>query len=224
MDNGNHPIVCFCNIDCRLSSIETVLRDSMSVMDIYTEYYRIIPRQQDEQLNRLFLRTKKLIIFGNAFRSAILRNTRTRRNTYYSSFGSALAANPEYQFLDQDQRLELSAKISLAKQAFDDWDAINDNIRRYPYIDIRKMSIHQLLRARKDSWCKKENNLHAPVELREKVTPDYDGDKVKSIIEFIKNTNIVNDVGGDVEQLSLIAKDIFAGMKGIRNGIHNDGI
>ena len=90
------------------------------------------------------------------------------------------------------------------------------------YLDILRMSIRPaVIRERKYSWCRKENNLHAPDELREKVRPAYSDETVKTILQFIKDTDIINDVGGDVEQLSLIAKYIYVGMKGIRNGVNS---
>ena len=73
--NGNHRRACFCSIQCRAAAVHSVISD-LSSEDIYNEYYRIIPNQEEFHLNNLVKKTNKKILFGYSFCMVCLSGTR----------------------------------------------------------------------------------------------------------------------------------------------------
>lgn len=207
-----HAFECFCSETCRTASAERVARD-YSGGEIEEEYFRVIHRQQEELLNRLLKKTKRKILFGYSFGKTSLEGTR------YVSFGAWVSAQPQYRLMTRPERRDMSTKIRHATKVFEDWDRIVHNLinPNYKFIDARRFSIEQFYRARCDTWVFKQNKLLGPKEQVPRAIANYDNNKVQLILDFIKNTMIIDDVSGDDEQLKLISTDILIGMKMIRD-------
>ena len=210
--NGHHTRECFCSVECRARSVQEVLL-LHDIEEMYGEYYRVIPRQQNEQLNRLFAKTKKKILFGYSFRMRCLHNTG------YTSFGAWLANEPRYQTMSLPDKRDLCKKIRWATKVFRDWEKIVHNLTNpcYQYIEARKFSVEQFYRSRSDTWVEKQNRLLAPQTASPRIIPHFNEAKMLMILEFIKNTGIIDDVLGEDEQLQLICKHILEGLKTIRD-------
>ena len=163
----------------------------------------------DEQLDRLFKKTKRLVLYGNALRVKSLAGTR------FSSYGAWLSSAPQHAHLTADDKDDRCTKMSWAKLVFEDWEKIINNMSNvsYIYIDIRRFTLQQLNRARSPKWCNDENKRQSPKEIKQPVIPNFDTGKINIIMNCVADTGIVSDVCGEEEQLKLISQMIFHRMK-----------
>ncbi len=211
-----HANECFCCIQCRLESSEKISTDN-TVEELFDEYYRIIHRQEEEQLNNLLKKTKKKILFGYTW------GKRCLENTLYSSFGAWLAVQPQYRHMHRSERRALATKVRHATKVFEDWDRIVHNLINptYKYVDARRFSVEHFYRARNDVWVQRQNKLLGKEKVMSAV-PSFCMNKIKAIVDYAKETGIVDDVSGDDEQLQLIAKYLLEGIREVRN--EDDGV
>ena len=210
--NQPHPRECFCCQRCRVEGLNNVMTEEENEEEeFFQEFFRVIPRQLNQIHERHFKKMKRMVLYGNALRIKSLHNTG------YTSYGAWLAhSHPD---LSLDERQEKCNKINWAKNVFEKWDNIVHNMSNplYVNIDIRRLSLQQLNRARKDNWCKEENRRQAPREERTVPTvPNFSMVKIDNIFESIIESQIVDDVSGDEDQLKLISKMLLDKMKNLR--------
>ena len=207
-----HAYDCFCSKACRIDSYNRIA-DDFTEDEMSHEYFRVIHRQEEEQLNRLFRKTKRKILFGYTFGKTALQGT------IYTSFGAWISTQEQYRHMTTAERRNMANKIRYATKAFDDWDIIVHNLVNpaYKYVDARRFSVEHFYRARSPAWVNKQNNLLAPKQPVPRIIPNYDQTKVREILEFIKETSIIDDVSGDDEQLQLLSKDLLEGMRQLRD-------
>ena len=208
--NGQHTRVCFCFQRCREASLVTVMAEATDEEELFREYFTVLPRQIDKIDERKFNKTKRLVLYGNALRIISLAGTG------YISYGAWLATTHGH--LSLAERKKKSDKISWAKTVFERWDEITANMANINYtnISIKRFTLQQLHRAISPKWCEEENERQAPKEAKRKkqnVVPNFSMQKFSNIVNYIRGTEIVNDVSGDEEQLKLLSQMLFDELK-----------
>lgn len=212
MAGREHDRECFCCVECRVISANKESAEN-SDLEIFNEYFQVSHRQVDEQLNVLFLKTKRKILLGYTVGKKCLLNT------IYTSFGAWLSAHPQHGLMPLKERRDMATKVRHATKVFEDWDRIVHNLTNpaYRYIDARRFSVDQLYRSRNDFWVYKQNKLLGPKERDQTSVPNYSQEKIQTILTFIAGTQIIDDVSGADDQLQLISKDLLDGMKKLRD-------
>ena len=211
--DGSHTRDCFCSHNCRVESLQAVLSENIDEEQLFREYYQIIPKQINDLEDRLFNKTKRLILYGNVHRIQALAGTR------FTSYGAWLAWAPQHRNMSKPDKEERCQKMTWAKKVLEDWDTIVINMSNplLVHINIKRFTVQQLYRARCPKWCKKENRRQDPNSVTETVVPNFDIHKIDTIARCIEETGIVNDVSGEDDQLKLISNMLLQRMKNINH-------
>ena len=182
--------------------------------ELLNELLLVIPNEEELRLNALFQNTLKWIVLGNAFRLRIIHRAGL------SSFGPALNALNDYDFLTQQTRRQLCIKMSELKTVLVHWQTIVHNLTHPAmiHVDARKLSSYELSRSISYSWVKNYNDSHNPQRRRRRnVVPEYPEEMINTIMAGIVESGIIEYVNGDPEQLQLIGEDLTNEMLNLNN-------
>ena len=173
--------------------------------DLYQVFDRILPNQRERQLDNMFANTINQIVIGYAFRRKVLNSTGM------SSFGPALNNLPQYDHIQDREKVRLCARISRIKTVYENWDVITHNLTnpRMIFVEARKFSIDQLARCITFKWVNDYNEKHSTQRRNgNAVNQEYPDHMIQEIMRTVENCGIVQHVNGDPDQLKLIGKDI----------------
>ena len=204
--NINKP--CVCCINCREDSVRTI-QNHQSAQDMIDVNDRLISFL-DGHLDLQWENTLMTVFNGYALYKKV-----TSWNSG-SSFGRSLNHYPGCQHLQGPAKKQLTKKISLIKNVYENIDDIIVNVTHQDmsYVDIRKLSVRELAEARDFSWVKRYNAVHAPGARKRKGAPirAYQQQHVDSIVDFIESTGIAEYVNYDPDQLRLLGRDVIEKM------------
>ena len=175
---------CFCN-ECRGRQLQVLQNSDADVL--IRMYKNILPVQVETCLIRLYKRTLHSIVVAKACKSKILRNSRYK---YLKSHFKKI------EHCSDEEAGKLADSLNEGCRVFDNWERIVLNLMQFKTIDSRTLSVKQLYRAQDMTWCLQyEENLRKRSSKPD--TPIYSEKKFQSIIQFIKDTGIIEDVDND---------------------------
>ena len=116
--------------------------------------------------------------------------------------------------MNQKERARVTEKVGHACTVFQEWERIVYNLtnRAITHVGCRTFTIKKFYQARNFSWCLKEND---DAIAKTSTNEEYDGQKLSSIVDYIKRSTILDDVSFDKGQAQLILQMIHKEMKKI---------
>ena len=146
-------------------------------------------------LDRSFIRTKQAILWGKRYHDMAMNRLHNPRR--YTQFRSWAKKQPCYQqFIDGSLTLQRNFSdhcdyVNDARTCLENWEVIKSNLcdDRITHIDVRKLDIHQLARAKLMTWCIYYNGQcggkKSPPDPEEEGI--YDSNDVDRIYNFVIN-------------------------------------
>ena len=205
VSNGTHVLHCFCEV-CRHDKVADILNSGFTNIQLYDRFFRELLDREDVRLNRLFKNTLQRILFRKAFSDACISNTR------YTRFGCWARTQTIFTQLAPNRFRNICKQVNEVDAVFTDWDIIVSNLTdaRVNNIDARKLSVNQLYRARKMSWCIDHNEMQrTPGRNEEPAYPEF---KYQNILRYIAGTGIYEDVENDPTRVTMIGRRLQSDM------------
>lgn len=210
----HHQSISFC-INCRHHKLYELRQQGLTRGQL--ERLFLSEAEEYRRLNSLFAETLNKVIRGECFRQECLNGTA------YDSFGWWMRSQPQYQHLTEIERKRIRKQVNYAHKVFIDWDIIVENLTDDDITNIepRKLSLEQLYKARSEEWCYDYDEfLRAPGNVPDVL--QYSEDKYKTIIRFILESGIVNDIGNDSKQVAMLGRRIQRDINKIKNILFNN--
>ena len=198
---GNHRNNCVCG-GCQTHQLRQILSEPVTENDLRDFYFRRLRREQDENLNRTFRVTIKRVVHGKAFYDLCMHNSP------YEYFACYIKNEVRYSHMGEEEVKKFIKEIRMVRKVFRDWNDIVTNLTddRMINIDVRKLSINQLYRARNLSWCIDYNEINRTPGRQDPENPSYSEEKYISILQFVHSIGILNDAEYDPVIASCIGR------------------
>ena len=129
--------------------------------------------------------------------------------------------------MSERDRSRITEKIKYCVGVFKKWDTIVHNLNNSAITDVdaRDFTLKKFYFAAKLSWCFKEqdqNKKPATVAPTTPPTQAYDEQKFQGMVNYIRNSNILNDVSFNPDQADLIADRLKKALQDICEAARNN--
>ena len=138
--NVAHDESCLC-MPCRIVHLRHY--ESLQLWELWNLFKESLPKATSNALDKAYLATMKCVVVSKAFKKvAEVRTNLKRIKRQQKALG-----------FDNEYAGQMADALNNACWVFDHFEKIQENLRAFPSIDIRRLSLQQLYLAKNLSWC-----------------------------------------------------------------------
>ena len=189
---------------CDLCQSTRLLRYQDMPLGILVAEFQRHDVREDRCLDELFEKILQTATYGKLIKINI------QRDTPYSKPGNYLKHSIRFQHLNEDEKKTLARKINESAWIFDNIETIDDNlslVRQDADIDIRRLSINQLYRAKNLNWCRQYAASLAS-KSNKPANPSYSDEQFNTLIEKIMTDPCFQAVNGNPTKVASLGSHI----------------